>query len=77
MATPLPSSRCVVAFIASAEDDLATMPQPVKDVFGFAIFQAELGGKHPDAKPLKVSAAPAFRRWWRITMATPFAPSTS
>ena len=29
------------------------MPQPVKDVFGFAIFQAELGDKHPGAKPLK------------------------
>ena len=53
MATQLPSSRRAVEFVASAKDDLSAMPQPVKDVFGFAIFQAELGDKHPDAKPLK------------------------
>ena len=52
MATEFPASR-PVEFIASAEDDLAAMPQPVKKIFGFAIFKAELGDKHPDAKPLK------------------------
>lgn len=29
------------------------MPDDVKSVFGFAIDQAETGGKHVDAKPLK------------------------
>jgi len=29
------------------------MPKEVKSVFGFAIFQAETGEKHPDAKPLR------------------------
>ena len=53
MVTEFPVSRRVVEFIASAEDDLAAMPQPVKNVFGFAIFKAELGEKHADAKPLK------------------------
>ncbi len=52
MATEFPVSR-PVEFIASAEGDLAAMPQPVKKIFGFAIFKAELGDKHPDAKPLK------------------------
>src|SRR6266851_3664171 len=42
-----------VEFIASAESDLAALPKPVKAVFGFAIFQAEIGERHPDAKPLK------------------------
>jgi phage-related protein len=53
MATPFPTSRRTVEFVASARGDLSAMPQPVKDVFGFAIFQAELGGRHADAKPLK------------------------
>ena len=42
-----------VEFIASAEDDLSRLPKKVKYVFGFALFQAQLGDKHPDAKPLK------------------------
>jgi phage-related protein len=29
------------------------MPDEVKEVFGFAIFKAQIGEKHPDAKPLK------------------------
>ena len=53
MAAEFPVPRRAVEFIASAEDDLAAMPQAVKNVFGFAIFQAELGEKHADAKPLK------------------------
>jgi phage-related protein len=53
MPTQLRSPRRIVEFVASAKEDISAMPQPVKDVFGFAIFQAELGGKHPDAKPLK------------------------
>lgn len=29
------------------------MPDPVQDNFGFALFQAQIGEKHDDAKPLK------------------------
>ena len=53
MVIEFPSSRRAVEFVASAEDDLAAMPQPVKNIFGFALFKAELGDKHADAKPLK------------------------
>ena len=53
MIREFPSARRVVEFIASAEDDLAAMPQPIKNIFGFALFKAELGDKHADAKPLK------------------------
>jgi phage-related protein len=29
------------------------LPKEVSYVFGYAIFLAQMGGKHPDAKPLK------------------------
>lgn len=29
------------------------MPEDVQDGFGFALYMAQCGGKHPDAKPLK------------------------
>lgn len=40
-------------FIGSSKADISSMPQPVKNVFGFAIRAAQRGSKHPDAKPLK------------------------
>lgn len=42
-----------MVFIASARDDLRRLPKPVSYVFAYAILLAELGDKHPDAKPLK------------------------
>jgi phage-related protein len=40
-------------WIASSKKDLIAMPAPVQDNFGFALFQAQIGEKHDDAKPLK------------------------
>jgi hypothetical protein len=40
-------------FIGSSKDDISSMPQQVKDAFGFAIRAAQRGSKRPDAKPLK------------------------
>lgn len=40
-------------WIASSKDDLREFPEEVKDVMGFALYQAQEGGKHVDAKPLK------------------------
>jgi phage-related protein len=40
-------------WIASSKKDLKAMPEEVQDNFGFALFQAQLGQKHDDAKPLK------------------------
>lgn len=40
-------------WIASAQDDLSSLPEEVKRVFGFAIRMAQKGEKHPDAKPMK------------------------
>lgn len=36
------------------------MPEDVKDVFGFAIDQAQAGGKHIDAKPFQGHGAGVF-----------------
>jgi phage-related protein len=40
-------------WIASSKDDLRDFPEDVKDVMGFALYQAQKGGKHVAAKPLK------------------------
>lgn len=42
-----------VIFVASAQDDLRAFPDAVKHVMGFALYEAERGGKHPAARPLK------------------------
>lgn len=42
-----------VYWIGSSKKDLSAFPQPVKDVMGFALHQAQIGGKHEAAKPLK------------------------
>jgi phage-related protein len=37
----------------SAKKDLLAMPAAVVDVFGYALFLAQAGSKHPQAKPLR------------------------
>ncbi|MGE8128974.1 type II toxin-antitoxin system RelE/ParE family toxin [Methylobacterium sp. NPDC080182] len=48
---PEPSRQ--VIFVASARRDIQAMPAEVRREFGQALFEAECGGKHPHAKPLK------------------------
>jgi phage-related protein len=43
----------LIYWVASAKDDLDAMPAKVQDRFGFALYLAQTGHKHPDAKPLK------------------------
>lgn len=40
-------------WIGSSRKAVQTFPVPVKDHVGFALFQAQTGRKHKDAKPLK------------------------
>src|SRR5579883_1139422 len=42
-----------VIWIGSSRRDLRAFPDPVKDRMGFALYVAQQGGKHVDAKPLK------------------------
>lgn len=39
-------------WIGSSRDDLRSFPDGVRDHVGFALYQAQIGGKHRDAKPL-------------------------
>ncbi len=42
-----------VIWIGSSKADLRTFPEEVKDSIGFALYVAQQGGKHTDAKPLR------------------------
>jgi len=42
-----------VEWVGSSKEDLKKFPDPVKDRVGFALYQAQLGFKHRDAKPLR------------------------
>jgi phage-related protein len=40
-------------WVGRSKEELKEFPEEVQDVMGFALFQAEIGGKHPSAKPLR------------------------
>lgn len=40
-------------WVSSSLEDLKRFPEPVRKVMGFALFQAQCGGKHLQARPLK------------------------
>jgi phage-related protein len=42
-----------VVWIGSSRSDLASFPEYVKDAVGYALYIAQRGGKHTDAKPLR------------------------
>ncbi len=42
-----------VIWLGSTKKAVQSFPLPVRQAVGFALFQAQLGGKHTDAKPLK------------------------
>jgi phage-related protein len=42
-----------IVWIGSSKEDLRELPEAVRDMFGYALFLAQTGKRHPDAKPLK------------------------
>ena len=42
-----------VFWVASSRKDLKRFPKTVRQTVGQALFDAQTGGKHPDAKPLR------------------------
>lgn len=46
-------ARKPIRFVGSTLDDLSKFPDGVKTVIGYALHVAQIGGKHPKAKPLK------------------------
>jgi phage-related protein len=48
-----PTAPKPVIWVASSRKDLKRFPKPVRQTVGQALFDAQTGKKHPDAKPLK------------------------
>jgi len=48
-----PPSLKQVIWIGSSRRDFRALPRPVKSHMGYALYVAQQGGKHRDAKPLK------------------------
>ena len=42
-----------VEWVGSSKEDLSEFPRDVRTTFGFALHEAQLGRKHPNARPLK------------------------
>ena len=62
----------VLVWVGSSKKDLTAFPDDVRYAMGHALWLAETGGKHPDAKPpSKGSAERASWRSWRTTTGTP------
>ena len=49
-----------IVWIGSAKEDLRDLPDNVQDVFGYALFLAQTGKRHPDAKPLRAPNKMSF-----------------
>lgn len=59
---PPPSSKGVkpLDWIGASKKDFLAFPDPVKDEISYALGLAQLGGKHPAAKPWKGQGAGVF-----------------
>ena len=53
MSTGIPDNSKPLFWIGSSRDDVRAFPDPVSRIIGFALRQAQRGGKHLDAKVLK------------------------
>ena len=49
----MPTPTKPLRWVASSKKDLMAMPETVQDTFGYALHLAQVGQKHPDAKPMK------------------------
>ena|SRR5829696_5915544 len=53
MARRLGKGERPLDWVGSSKKDFLSFPEPVKDAMGYALGLAQLGGKHPSAKPWK------------------------
>ena len=51
MLTPTRLKKLI--WVGGSRKDLKTFPEEVQDVFGYALYLAQTGNKHANAKPLK------------------------
>lgn len=54
------SGETLLDWIGSAKKDLLAFPEPVIGAMGYALGVAQLGGKHPHAKPWKGEGSGVF-----------------
>src|SRR5262245_42572077 len=59
-----------------AQEGFEEVPERCAADVGQALFDAQSGGKHPDAKPLRGFYGPACSRWSRTTTAARTGQST-
>ncbi len=52
-----PQKEKPAEFIGTSKEDLQDFPDAVRAVMGYAIYLAQIGGKHRDAKPLRGGGA--------------------
>ena len=66
-----PPSLKPLYWVGSSKRDLRSLPGPVEDLFGYALYLAPAGKKHEQAKPLKgfgsVGVLEAVEDWDRNT----------
>jgi phage-related protein len=43
----------LLVWVGRSREDLRAFPEDVRLVLGYALYLAQIGGKHPDAKPLR------------------------
>ncbi len=60
MATKLKPGEKPLIWVGSSKSDLLAFPEDVKDEIGNALGIAQLGGKHPKAKPWKGEGSGVF-----------------
>lgn len=49
----MPEKSKPLYWIGSSKEDLKKFPADVRRMMGYALYLAQTGGRHPDAKPLK------------------------
>jgi phage-related protein len=53
MVQRIPTAQKPLEWVRSSRDDLKGLPEDVQDEVGYALYLAQIGEKHPNAKPLK------------------------
>ena len=76
MSKGAPASPKRLEWIGGSKKDLEELPEEVVHVFGYALYLAQIGETHEQAKPLRDSVPPACWKLSRSGAATVTVPCT-
>jgi phage-related protein len=65
-----------VMWVGSSKEDLRAFPELVQKEVGFALWFAQIGDKHPHAKPLRGFGGGVFWKSSKMRTGAPTVPST-